>query len=279
MSGQDAGDRAPLRGDEEELFRDFNRPFIRTVQWLTNAPPEIVHDACGFAWQQFICHQPDRDRNWRSWLITTAEREAWRLRGIEAGHLSLSVREGRELADWDVPDPRDELAIRARLREALSALAEVPKRRRDLKALQITGFSYEEICAMRGLSYTRVNAILNEANKILREQQGREARVAAEVSPRAARLHELEDRPPEWLRAAIGRRPGLAQDPRAILAWRRAALALDDYRRDYGRGLGDVPLGNRPRNPEAARAFDLASSAIRRVAESRQPRRGLGRDL
>lgn len=70
------GDRPRLRGDEADLFREYNRRFVRTVQSRTNAPREIVDDACGFAWQQFMRHQPDRDRNWRSRLLTTAEREA-----------------------------------------------------------------------------------------------------------------------------------------------------------------------------------------------------------
>jgi hypothetical protein len=79
MADQGDGGRAPLRGDEAELFRDFNRQFVRTVQSRTNAPREIVDDACGFAWQQFMRDQPDRERNWRAWMITTAERETWRL--------------------------------------------------------------------------------------------------------------------------------------------------------------------------------------------------------
>jgi hypothetical protein len=113
---------------------------MRTVQRRTNAPWEMVDDACGFAWQQFMRHQPDRDRNWRGWLITTAEREAWRLHAIEAGHLSFSIEGGGgESAVWDMPDRRDQVAIRMRLREALSALAEVPERRRGIKALQVTG--------------------------------------------------------------------------------------------------------------------------------------------
>ena len=51
-------ERVPLRGDEAELFRDFNRQFVRTVQRRTNAPWEMVDDACGFAWQQFIATSP-----------------------------------------------------------------------------------------------------------------------------------------------------------------------------------------------------------------------------
>src|SRR5688500_10716447 len=91
MSDQGEGGRAPLRGDEAELFRDYNRQFVRTLQSRTNAPREIVDDACAFASQQFMRRQPDRDRNWRAWILTTAEREAWRLRQIEASHYSLLV--------------------------------------------------------------------------------------------------------------------------------------------------------------------------------------------
>jgi hypothetical protein len=49
MSDQGKGSRAPLRGDEAERFREFNRRFVRRVQWRTNAPREIVDDAGGFA--------------------------------------------------------------------------------------------------------------------------------------------------------------------------------------------------------------------------------------
>src|ERR687893_233460 len=81
---------------------------------------------------------------------------------------------------------------------------------------------------MRGLTYTRVNRMLNEANAILRDEQGREAVEHNHASPCAARLFELEDKPPKWLEAALRRRPALTADPRAVLAWRRAALAIDD---------------------------------------------------
>jgi hypothetical protein len=65
--------RAPL-GDEAELYRAFNPHFVRIVQRRANTSPDIVDDACAFAWQQFMRYQPDRERNWRSWLITIAER-------------------------------------------------------------------------------------------------------------------------------------------------------------------------------------------------------------
>jgi DNA-directed RNA polymerase specialized sigma24 family protein len=280
VSAPGGGRRPQPVGDEAELFRKFNPHFVRIMQRRTNAPREIVDDACAFAWQQFLQHQPDRDRNWRAWLVTTAEREAWRLNGLEAGHASLSINDLERVgpAGWDVADDRNHAAIRLRLRDALEAFARLPDRRREIKALQITGFSYDEIAEMRGLTYTRVNHILAEANATLRAQQARSAAARIDGPRRAVRLDELEQDPPKWLRRAIGRLPSV-NERRAVLAWRRAALTIDDYRRQYGRGLGDDTLGDRPADREAARAFDLARSAIQRAvdARSRMPRRGLER--
>jgi hypothetical protein len=66
-------------------------------------PPDIVGDACAFVRQQFMQHQPDRDRHWKSWLVTTAERELWRLWRLQTARLSLSAHENEhgELRRWD----------------------------------------------------------------------------------------------------------------------------------------------------------------------------------
>ena len=51
------------------------------------------------------------------------------------------------------------------------------------------------------------------------------------ASPRAARLRELEEVPPDWLRDSIGVCPRRTKpDSGTILVWRRSALAIDDYR-------------------------------------------------
>jgi DNA-directed RNA polymerase specialized sigma24 family protein len=59
-------------------------------------------------------------------------------------------------------------------REALEALSRVPDRRRQVKILSVAGFSYDDIGAMLGLSYTRVNALATEANKWLRTERRRD---------------------------------------------------------------------------------------------------------
>jgi RNA polymerase sigma factor (sigma-70 family) len=262
----------PLQGDEAELFRSFNPHLVRIVQSRAITSRETVDDACSFAWATFMRVQPDRARNWRSWLVTTATHEAWKLSQVDTRDAQLlwEVSDDPVLAD-SVADQHDRVAIRAGLREALEALSKVPERRRRAKALSITGFTYEEIARKLGLSHTRVNQLLTEANRVLREEQGRAA-IAAEPSrrpQRAVRLDQLERDTPKWLSAAIGPRPGKTANGRALLAWRRAALVIDDYRREFGAGLGNTPLGERPATPEAARAFDLAAAAVRRVLESR----------
>ena len=83
---------ARLLGDEADLYLAFNPRLVRIVQRSVDAPHEVVDDACAFAWVQFMRVQPDRERNWRAWLITTAEREAWRLRREEAKTLSFETR-------------------------------------------------------------------------------------------------------------------------------------------------------------------------------------------
>ena len=247
---EDARRRAtrPPHGDEADLFREFNPRLARILQGRTDAPRDLVDNACAFAWQQFMQYQSDRDRHWKAWLVTTAERELWRLWRLQTRHVSLSADddESGERLRSDAEDERDHAAIRLRLREALQAFARLPERRREIKALQVTGFSYDEIAEMRGLTWTRVNHVLAEANAALREYQVRTEAVRVDMTPRAMRLDELDQDTPPWLRRAIGKRPS-TQSERAVLAWRRAALMVDDYRREYGGGLGD---------PAVARARD-----------------------
>jgi hypothetical protein len=102
----------PLHGDEADLFREFNPQFVRTVQRRTNAPRDVIDDAYVFAWQQFLQHQPDRGRNWRAWMVKTAEREAWRLNRAEREHASLSIDDLERVgpAEWETADERNHAA-------------------------------------------------------------------------------------------------------------------------------------------------------------------------
>jgi hypothetical protein len=127
-------------------------------------------------------YQPDRDRGWRSWLITTAKREAWRLHRKEAAHIGFEVG-GTDDRVREPVEPDDTLAIRADLRAALDLLAAVPERRRQAKALQVMGYSLDEIGQLLGFGRTRANALVAEANVAMRREH---LRVAPEQQPRGA---------------------------------------------------------------------------------------------
>src|SRR3954453_1981363 len=223
-------------GDEAELFRQFHATLRRIVNSRVNTSPDIVEEACAFAWQAFMRYQPDRNRAWRAWMVVTAEREAWRQHRIEVGHLArLDARDDEVIVE--PLDPRDVYAEREALREVLDLLAQVPEARRSAKGLHVTGFTYAEIAELLGISHTRVNHYIDDANAIMREMHARSAPEQVPRTPRAVRLRQLEHSPPDWLLAAIGRIPGSVMGPEVKLLWRRAALALDDYRRIAGREL------------------------------------------
>jgi hypothetical protein len=94
-------------GDEAELFQNVHRRLTRIVRSLVNTSPDIVDDACNYAWMEFIRHQPDRDGGWRAWLVTTAQREAWRLDGRERAHVGFEVEGHRDEFTREPADPRD----------------------------------------------------------------------------------------------------------------------------------------------------------------------------
>ena len=166
-------ERSPrLRGDEAELYAEYSGHLCRLVgSRVHNISSDLIDDACSFAWMQFIRHQPDRDRPWRAWLVAVAEREAWRLSRREIARVSVPLEEDDRGLPAAPGDATERLQQRVRAREALEALSRVPDRRRQVKVLSVAGFTYDEIGAMLGLSYTRVNALATEANKWLRTER------------------------------------------------------------------------------------------------------------
>ena len=99
------------------------------------------------------------------------------------------------------------------------------------------------------------------------------------ITRRAARLRELEEVPPQWLTDAIGIRPGRSKSSSGlVLAWRRAALAIDDYRSTYGHDSPTDAIGPTPIEPAARRLHQRAERAINELAEERLRRsKGVGR--
>jgi hypothetical protein len=158
-------------------------------------------------------------------------------------------------------------------------LERLPPRLRRIAFLRAAGVRYRDIGAITGDSPTRVDQLVLSANDRIHEILTRMKEDERGLPPRAMRLRELEDSAPDWITAEVGRPPRVHNRRVAsagrLLAWRRAALAIDDYRNLTGFDASDHALGQRPADPAAARAFDLA----RRAIEGFHVGRSLGREI
>jgi hypothetical protein len=98
------------------------------------------------------------------------------------------------------------------------------------------------------------------------------------ASPRAARLRELEDDPPKWLVEAIGKPPARTKSSSGVIvAWRRAALAVDDYRKARGSERAmESPEGAAP---DVAETHERARRAVEHLRSERMRVRGRTRGL
>lgn len=270
----------PPRGDEAQLFREFNDDLMRLVNSnVHSSSPQTVEDACAFAWTKFMEHQPDRDQNWRGWLFRTAQREAWAIERALAAVRDPADNHARfGYGPGVAPSAFDDMELQARVEDAISILRGLPERLQHVAMLRALGFRYRDIEEITGHKHGRVKTLVVRAGDHVHDVL--EARAAEEPhpSPRAARLAELERDQPAWLLKHIGAFPRHARsDNRESVrrrSWRRAALALDDYRNALG--TEEVPdLSERQKDPTLQWP---AKRAQRAVAELQEWRSG-GRDL
>jgi RNA polymerase sigma factor (sigma-70 family) len=260
----DSGQHAPARGDEAELFREFNDELVRLVTSKVRCRTrDVIEDACSFAWAEFLRYQPSRERNWRGWLYRTAQRQAWLLAGEERETLPLSARDTAASA---AVAPIDEFELRQDLDEALDLIAKLPLRLRRVAFLRAVGLPHREIGELTGDSPTRVHKLVTRANDRIQEIQAARRRPDPERSPRAERLWQLESAPPQWLVEQIGAPTRLSRrmagETSRRRAWRRAALALDDYRELAGDEAVKALSSEAPEDRELRAAHTLAVRAV-----------------
>jgi DNA-directed RNA polymerase specialized sigma24 family protein len=237
---------SPLHGDESELFERYHQRLLRLTAFEIKTSPENIEEACAYAWAQLLVNEVRRDTAF-AWLKQVARREAIRLHQLDRGAVPLGHEQGAVDPDR-LEVPAGNPAVTPELwTEALSRLDRLPERDRRAVVMRAFGWKYTEIGEALGMSYTRVNAVLVRADGHLRELDERQAQTPA---PRASRLLHLEADPPRWLRDAIGRRPARnrrrGDNAALIREWRRLALAIDDYRREY-----DVHDPHRALGPQA----------------------------
>ncbi len=162
--------RKPLQGDESGLFEELADELIRIVGRLVNTDSATIDDACQFAWLQLLRCQPER-QTVRAWLITVARHEAIRLDRMRRQHEPMSIGERESGTHPEPATEVDAFSLAIDVDEALSVLASLPERKRDLYALKVLGFSYEEIGRITGDSYSTVNRQLVRAVALIRRSR------------------------------------------------------------------------------------------------------------
>jgi len=152
------------------LFVKHNAQLMHVVGRRVAAQPATVADACSYAWAQLLAAERiDLTVPWGplAWLTTTAVREAWRLNELEWHATPLCHDDLDAIANADSTRPStDQLA---ELHDRLDLIDELPERRRRFLLRQAIGYSYNEIAAAEGVSYTTTSRLIADAKRRLRE--------------------------------------------------------------------------------------------------------------
>jgi DNA-directed RNA polymerase specialized sigma24 family protein len=238
------------QGDEHELFERHAARLRRETKLAISTTPEIVDDACAFAWMKLVENQPRRETVF-PWLRAVARNKALELdrlaRAEASRQTSLHFGDGGEVP---VPARRGRPEVTQRLLELRERVMELPPRTREMVFLQAAGWRYSELAEHFGVGSARVNFLLTQAKIRMREMDLRELEP---TSPRGRRLREIENEPPQYIVAAIGRRP--AGNPKrgeqAVLReWKRLVLEIEDYRKANGITDRVLPLGRESDEPQ-----------------------------
>jgi RNA polymerase sigma factor (sigma-70 family) len=159
----------PPHGDEEALYRAHHTRLLCLIAHDVSARPQVIEDACAFAWAELLARQPERT-SIVGWLRVVARREALRLARRDRATVLMSAIDPDVLAQRQrstschrasADDHREAL-------EALSLVAALPQRKRRFLAAKVAGYSYDEIAAQLGVSYTNVNRHLVRARSAVR---------------------------------------------------------------------------------------------------------------
>jgi RNA polymerase sigma factor (sigma-70 family) len=155
-------------GDETELFQLHGERLVRIVQGVLGAPRHVAEDACSFAWLQLLRLQPERERI-VSWLGVVAVNEARRLLKGQARHAEFDEEAVDTAALTGGVHPKLDLMVEAR--EAIEQVAALSPQQVRIFSLHVGGFSYDEICAVTGYSWTQVNRHMVKARSRLRARR------------------------------------------------------------------------------------------------------------
>ena len=125
-----------------------------------------AHDAYQRALEIFLKRAPTLERRTMvSWLRTVVKHEAWAVRQARQASVSTAEPDLDLHADEHAVDDDERVARFDRLGHAAEALQRLKPQEVRALLLKAEGHSYEEICAITGWSYTKVNRCLTEGRR------------------------------------------------------------------------------------------------------------------
>jgi RNA polymerase sigma factor (sigma-70 family) len=258
----------PQQGDEEQLFQRYHARLRRRTAFEVKTSPEIVDDACAYAWMQLITRQPRRETAY-GWLVTVARNEALRLDQLARVRASRQQSLNFDEHAGDLMDAtRGRVELAMDLQDLRARLLELSPRERETVLLHAAGWRYAQLAERLGISQSRVSHLFTRGVQRMREMDQREEEPR---SPRGRRLREIEHDPPRYILAAIGPEPRASTSTGlhdAQREWKRLVLQIEDYREANGIADDIVALGR----GERVAPGDLIA---RRIVDYRRAR-GLG---
>src|SRR5215217_5394770 len=130
------------------------------------ATPEDAEDACQRGLEILLTKAPNTsEEELIPWLKTVVKHEAFAMRRQRERH--SPVTDDGELRDRPAPAAvtHEQAERLERLRQGAEALGHMKPHEIRALVLKAEGFSYREICAMTGWSYTKVNRLLTEGRR------------------------------------------------------------------------------------------------------------------
>ena len=239
-------ERAEIDAAALELLARHGSQILATARRYA-ATPEDAEDACQRGLEILLTKAPSTsEEELIPWLKTVVKHEAFALRRQRERH--SPVTDDGELRDRPaIAGVTHEQAERLeRLRQGAEALGHLKPHEIRALVLKAEGFSYREICAMTGWSYTKVNRLLTEGRRaFLRRVSGIE---------RGADCAQYEP-----LLSALADGEASAEDLALLRPHMRTCLscraALREFRATPGRVASVVPAAalatGRPGRPDS----------------------------
>jgi RNA polymerase sigma factor (sigma-70 family) len=157
--------RAEIDAVALELLARHGSQILATARRYA-ATPEDAEDACQRGLEILLTKAPSTsEEELIPWLKTVVKHEAFALRRQRERH--SPVTDDGELRDRPAPSAvtHEQAERLERLRQGAEALGHLKPHEIRALVLKAEGFSYREICAITGWSYTKVNRLLTEGRR------------------------------------------------------------------------------------------------------------------